>query len=259
MRSVIVLIAAALLLAACRTTVGFDGARLSASDPAPARVSALVARPEGSGPFPAVVLLHSCGGLMPHVAEDWPAFLTGLGFVVVTVDTFGSRGHGPCPNAIDWDYAAFVHDAYGALDWLATQPHVDASRVAVMGFSHGAIAINSILIPWRIRADGGGPDFRAAVALYGHCNNLGLYPQGSIPLMQIAGERDEAFAQSCRSAARHVPDIELHVLPGAHHAFDNAEVSGWTDPYGHAMVYSRAATAQARALTRDFLAKTLGR
>lgn len=250
--------AVVLLLAACAATVGFDSVRIASGDRPPERVSALIARPVGPGPFPAVVLLHTCGGLMPHVSREWPGFLTGLGYVALSVDTFGSRGYGPCPNGMDKDYAAFVRDAYGALDWLAAQPFVDKDRVAVMGFSHGAIAINGVMIPWRIRAEGG-TDFKAAIALYGHCNSVGLYPAGSIPLLEIIGEKDHDFAASCRYAAQVSPQIEVHILPGAHHAFDNARVSGWTDPYGHPMQYSAAATVEARRLTRVFLAKAFQR
>jgi hypothetical protein len=36
--------------------------------------------------------------------------------VALAVDAFGSRGYGICPNGMDKDSAAFVRDAYGALD-----------------------------------------------------------------------------------------------------------------------------------------------
>lgn len=127
----------------------------------------------------------------------------------------------------------------------------------MLGFSHGAIAINSMIVRWRLRAKQGN-DFKAAVALYGHCRDVGLYPEGSIPLLEIVGEKDRSFAQSCKDAGASTRGrIEVHILPGAHHAFDNAEFSGRSDPYGHDMYYSREATERARRLVGEFLARRL--
>ena len=87
------------VLAACQTTsVSFPNARLDARDRDTETVSGLISKPDGKGPFPAVVLLHSCGGFTSHVTSDWPSYLTGLGYVVLSVDTFGSRGFARCPN-----------------------------------------------------------------------------------------------------------------------------------------------------------------
>jgi dienelactone hydrolase len=87
-------LAATTLLVACQSNgVSFANAKLSATGPTPpVRISGLLAKPEGKGPFPAVVLLHTCGGVKPHVSVDWPNYLTGLGHVVLTVDSFGPRG-----------------------------------------------------------------------------------------------------------------------------------------------------------------------
>ena len=55
-------------------------------------------RPEGAGPFPAVVALHGCeslisraGKLRPHLA-DWGERLAAAGLAVIFPDSFGSRG-----------------------------------------------------------------------------------------------------------------------------------------------------------------------
>lgn len=138
---VIALVAFSLALAACQGVVSFPNAPLDASDRKIERVSGLLSKPEGQGPFPTVVILHTCGGFTSHVSQDWPSYLSGLGYVVLSVDTFGSRGYARCPNP----YMArqpYVKDAYGALDYLANQPFVDRNRIAVMGFSMGANHIN---------------------------------------------------------------------------------------------------------------------
>jgi len=249
---VIAAIALSLVLAACGA-VSFPNARLDATDRDVETVSGVLARPDGNGPFPAVVLLHSCGGFTSHVTTDWPNYLSGLGYAVLSVDTFGSRGYQRCPNPLWRAGTTWVKDAYGALDYLAAQTYVDKNRVAVMGFSLGANYINSLIVPGRRRA--GGLDFKAAIAFYGHC---GYYPKGSIPLMEIAAENDPSHRHGCEEAARAYQEIELHVIPGAYHAFDSVEASGKQGAIGERMEYSWQATKKSRELTRAFLAKHLG-
>jgi len=242
-----------LMLAACQTTVSFPAAPLD-NDPATLSISGVLAKPEGSGPFPAVVMLSSCGGLKPHLDAGWPDYFTSLGYVVLGVDTFGSRGYGPCPNPIWWDSFSFVKDAYGALDYLAKQPFIDANRVAVIGFSVGANHINNELISGRVRKPGQ-PDFSAAVAFYGQCGGIGPYPEGSIPLMQVIAEHD-SYSTACKTNIS--PRIEVHVLAGAYHAFDVPGARGQMDPAGNTMIYSASATNEAREYARAFLRKHLG-
>ncbi len=85
------------VLTACGAMVSFQNAKLSESDTI-RTISGLLAKPPGDGPFPAVVLLHTCGGLQPHVITDWPDYLTGLGYVTLSVDSFSPRGIRRCPT-----------------------------------------------------------------------------------------------------------------------------------------------------------------
>ena len=54
-------------------------------------------RPDGDGPFPIVIALHSCGGLGAHseaVApryRDWAEQLLKAGYAVLLPDSYGSR------------------------------------------------------------------------------------------------------------------------------------------------------------------------
>ena len=148
-----------------------------------------------------------------------------------------------------------MKDAYGGLNYLAAQPFVDKNRIAIMGFSRSTNHINSGLISWRVRASSG-VDFKAAIGFYGFCTYIS-YVEGSMPLMQILGEEDKTIVGGCQQAARLYPEIEVHIIPGAYHAFDSAEASGKTGAIGERMEYSRDATRQARGLVRAFLAKHL--
>jgi dienelactone hydrolase len=242
-----------LALAGCHGIVAFRGAPISYDATTP-EVRGILNKPAGDGPFPALVMLHSCGGMQPHLAGGWPQYFNDQGYVFLAVDTFGSRGRGACPNDLWSSSLTFVKDAYGALDYLAAQPFVDPERVAVMGFSIGADHINNALIPWRVRKSGE-RDFKAAIAFYGRCDDIGPYPEGSIPLLEVVAEHDaNAYSWGCTRGSRMSPRIDVRVLRGAYHAFDVAGARG-KDPAGNTMAYSAAATREARELASAFLRK----
>ena len=229
-----------------------------------------LSKPDGDGPFPAVVLLHTCGGFNDWFKEFWPEYLNSLGYVTLAVDSFGPRGFERCnrrlfnikgKNRENRD-RYFARDAYGALDYLATLSYVDKNRVAVMGFSFGAFAGN-YLAGRQLRS----PDklnFRAAVGLYGHCSRLKADDK-MIPLALIHGDQekwlndDERRGPGCKQF-KEKSKVELHILPNTHHAFDNPrhDEIKW-DLAGNTMLYSDKATKRAHAIIKAFLAEHLGK
>jgi dienelactone hydrolase len=50
-----------------------------------------ILRPEGEGPFPAVVLLHGCSGVQES-NHSWAELFRNQGYVAVIVDSLGPRG-----------------------------------------------------------------------------------------------------------------------------------------------------------------------
>lgn len=246
----------AIAVGGCLSAVSGVGFKTSRLDDSGVTVSALSFKPEGQGPFPAVVLLHTCGGYQQHVTQDWPDFLTGLGYYVLTVNSYRPRGYSYCHERRGWALAQAA-DAFGALAHLRTLPEVDAERVAVMGFSAGGIAINEYVISAR-RVWGLAHDFKAAIALYAKCDGvIHRYAEGDMPLLQIAGSLDRYFVSNCRYAAS-VSPVELHVIDGAYHAFDQPQITALrSDNSGNPMLYSYTATREAQQVTRAFLAKHL--
>jgi len=85
----------------------------------------------------AVLLVPGCGGLEDRLL-DWAATLRDWGYVVLALDSLGSRDHGDyCGRLASravFHSGHFVADAFHALAYLAGQDVVAEDRVAVMGW-----------------------------------------------------------------------------------------------------------------------------
>ena len=192
-------------------------------------------RPEGAGPFPAVVGLHGCAGLYDSGGaieghyRDWAEHLTKAGFVVLYPDSYGSRGLGSqCTirhRSVRTDRER-VTDAHAARRWLQAQPFVTPTRVALLGWSTGAISVL-----WTVRRRSAMPkddktDFRSAVALYPGCNRLdNVAWSARIPTLILIGAADDwASAQICQhmvaGARGRSAGTSIIVYPSAYHDFD---------------------------------------
>jgi len=222
-------------------------------------VDGYLTKPEGGGPFPALVHLHGCGGLPPAVKTSadhfWAKRLAAWGYVVLVVDSFTSRHIG---NTCSGESAPRVADAYGALAWLARQPFVDPERVGVIGFSAGGIATLSIAETreFALFEEEAAHRFGAAVAYYPACVTDGNV---RIPTLILIGELDDwTPAARCNAMMkRRKPDspVRLIVYPNAHHVFD-AAIPG-RRYFGHWLEYNAAAAEQASEEVRHFLAEQL--
>lgn len=103
-------------------------------------IRAYLARPEGAGPFPAVIMIHEFYGLRPEILGKAEA-LADEGYVVIAPNLFRSGTTNWIPRAIyqviTADTAQIDADTEAVYQWLATQPDVLADRIAIMGFCFG--------------------------------------------------------------------------------------------------------------------------
>lgn len=216
--------------APCGELVRFVGAPLQ--DRPAAALEGLLLRPTGWGPFPAVVMLHGCSGLLAKGGaiqgklRFWAEHFRDLGYVTLLVDSFTPRGidevctgrHllSPVRDRAD--------DARGGLRYLQGRPDVRPDRVGLVGWSNGAAAALSVLFDQGTAER----DFRAAVAFYPNCTRT--YPGGPdfrpyAPLFVLVGALDDwTPAAPCmalveRARLRGAP-IAIKVYAGAHHSFD---------------------------------------
>jgi dienelactone hydrolase len=215
-------------------------------------------RPEGTGPFPFVVLMHGCGGLHREASwtawvQPWADLLGQHGIGTAVVDSFGPRGVDQvCTGNVAAWAVRRADDAYSARRWPAEQPYVDPKRIAVMGMSNGGRTVLASL-----RTALAHPDpFVAGVALYPGCQN----DVGSTfyaPLLVLIGSADMVTpARFCEQTKRgqpaFAPALELVVYPGGPHAF-HMRLPDRT-VLGMRLGHDAQAEADARRRVIDFLA-----
>ena len=220
-------------------------------------IAGYLAKPAGAGPFPAVVLLHSCLGL-PSNRKAIETALNGAGYVALFVDEFSTRG---LKETCSVDFPQLAPDAFGALAYLARQPDVDGRRIAVVGFSQGADgALAAAASP--SGAAQGVPDglaFRAAAAFYPPCANE-AGQRLAIPTLIVVGAADAVTpAADCRRLADGQPDVRLIVLPGAGHCFDDPAFAGGKRVLGMTLTYDAAAARRGMAELIAFLHEALAK
>jgi dienelactone hydrolase len=244
--TVAALVISAIALSAC--SVPFVGPSMTTTAPGgfSEQIPVTLSKPDGPGPFPAVVIVHDCSGLGPRSSgapDRWARELLGRGYVVLIPDSFTMRGFadGVCTvtstRGIDVSPERRARDAYAALAHLRTLPYVDGSRVGLMGGSHGgSTTLASMIAPEsdadllaRERRAG----FAAAVALYPGCvasrrtwSDSGVY-RPVAPLLILIGDKDDwTPAEPCRKlteAALHAGyPVTIKIYPGAYHSFDSS-------------------------------------
>ena len=59
-------------MAACSVTTGVSFPNAPLGSGSTQQINGFLAKPEGNGPFPAVILLHTCGGVENHTKRVWP-------------------------------------------------------------------------------------------------------------------------------------------------------------------------------------------
>lgn len=257
-------------LAAEPLAVTYDNAPLDGKPTT--QIAGKLKLPDGSGPFAAVVLIHSCGGLEDNVTTDWPEYLTGQGYAAFTPNILGSRHIASACTGRAVPVEEIMRDVYGALQFLAKQPAIDASRIHTIGFSWGGWNVLEALRDQTQRqlTAQGGPTFAGGVAVYPYCNSIrneskrGQVPTFSRPALIIGAEKDDwtpvADCKAVIEGQGQPARARMDVIAGAHHGFDQLTVDG--RGVGMRRVYSRytldpdkAATEKARAMVKAFLEK----
>jgi dienelactone hydrolase len=241
-------------------------------------------KPEGDGPFPALVLLHQCGGLRNASGRWqnqsmllWAQKAVERGYVVLQLDTLGPRGaDSVCfgPKA-DVNFFRGTKDAFQAADHLSKLPYVDAKRIGMAGYSWGAMVALTVSSKAWASALAIGPRFAATVSFYPGCPRISppTGPSYDIaqldidrPHLTLMGELDnETPPSDCISrleAAKTLgAPVEWHLYPTATHCWDCANLHNVSkvDIRGSRVTYQydKAITSDSETRLFEFLAKNM--
>jgi dienelactone hydrolase len=230
-------------------------------DGASAAIQGYLTKPKGAGPFPAVILLHSCLGL-PANRQAIASTIARWGYVALFVDDFATRG---IKQTCAVDFPEGVSDAFGALLYLANLPYVDSTRIAAIGYSQGAdtalkIAASRSASAFAIPRD---LTFKAAAAFYPPCANESTAALAIPTLILIGASDDVTPAADCARLARSQPsdrsDVKLVIYPGAYHLFDDPNLADGMRLFGMWLKYDPKAAQESKSELRNFLATKLAR
>lgn len=246
----------------------------------------LLLKPDGHGPFPAVMLGHQCGGLVfsktnPQAANwsmlDWAKRFHEAGYVTLLIDFMGSRGaqqvcQGPQAGVT---LGRTVKDFYQSADYLRKLPYVKPDQVAMVGYSQGALIAllnNSKGFREEFRQNRG---FDAYVSFYPPCRIMSLGPNRFLidvvqkdmekpHLFLLGGADKETPASDCEQLLAPIQAtgqaVRLHTYPNETHCWDCKSLNGFTKPGRLGAVtytYSEAATLDSFERTKAFLRESL--
>lgn len=206
-------------------------------------ISNTIFKPKGEGPFPAIVLLHNCGGITGNerALRYWIEEGIKEGYAVLVVDSMrGAKNN--CYPPLPVNIWRRTKDAFDALSHIKRLSYIDPRRTAVMGFSQGAMV--GTLVSSREVADAFSPRqrFAAVVSLYPMCYiswPLGIYsleylrPDTDTPLLVLMGGMDnETPTADCLPRLQALKDmgapVEWHLYSEATHCWDCVDLDGFS-------------------------------
>ena len=190
--------------------------------------------PDGSGPFPAVIALHTSGGFktVKHLLQRY----VDDGFAVYAPDFFTK--HGLTPRTRMKTFSTYRKNIEKELseivDLMKNDPKIKKKNLFAVGFSNGGFWVGYLT---------GNAEVNAGVSHYGVWKaNMGReitnpYPmkyfsKSSTPILALHGEDDGTQRMKfVEQAWDEVKDrggrLETHVYSGADHAWDRTDSKKW--------------------------------
>ena len=224
--------------------------------------------PQGPGPFPGVLVLHTSGGTESEV-EEYAEASAREGFAALAVDYFAARG--ASTNSPNNDWPGQVADLSAAVGYLFSRSEVKKDGVGAVGFSLGALRA--------MQVSGGRPDVKAVVGYYGPYDPMqrlwvpaasrARAPSAlqeaariSATVLLLHGDRDletplgeaQAMAKAMKDAGK---SVELVIYSKAGHRFNFKRGQGRLDRGGAVRSFDPEATTDAFRRTVAFLRQQL--
>lgn len=188
---------------------------------------AYVARPDGPGPHPAVLIAPTIRG-PSDLERQVAARLAGLGYVAAVIDVYGADKRDMAPevaraemNALLADRALLRERLLAALAFVRGLDGVDTGRVAAIGYCFGGLCALDI-------ARTGTSDVVAVTSIHGIFERpeLGLQPPITAKVLVLHGWDDplakpDAVLGLAEELTAAGADWQLHAYGHVGHAFTN--------------------------------------
>lgn len=189
------------------------------------QIEGYLARPDGEGPWPGIVIIHEIYGLNDNIRDIARRFAN-EGYLALAVDLFTGRNRAICMfrfmgqmllKSLD---NGSLNDLKETLTYLSTQPGIDKERLGAIGFCMGG----GFAIAWACTDDrlkaiapfyGANPRPLAAVARM--CPVVGSYPGKDFTTPQ--GQKLDTILD------QHNIPHDIKIYPNAQHSFFNDQGS----------------------------------
>jgi carboxymethylenebutenolidase len=210
-------------------TISFTDPRIKASYvtyPSPGgnadKVRGYLVQPAGSGPWPAVLVIHENRGLNPYI-EDVARRAAVEGFLALAPDGLSPLGGYPGNDdegramQAKLDQAKLRQDMLNGANWLKSH-QLSTKKLGATGFCWGGGTTNFL-------AAAMGPALQAGVPYYGAAADTASVPGIKAPLLAHLAESDPrinemypTFEQELKKAGVR---YEIYSYPGTQHGFHN--------------------------------------
>jgi len=212
-------------------------------------VHAILYKPAGDGPFPALVVIHEWWGLNDWVKQQADRFAQ-LGYVALAIDLYrGQVATTPdeaheIMRGVPEDRAQ--RDLLAAVKYLSSLNTVNAKRIGTIGWCMGGGYALDLAV-----AD---PRLRVAVINYGHlASDDATLKKIHASILGIFGGQDRGippadvkkFQKQMQGLNK---KVDIHIFPDAGHAFENPN---------NTQGYRKGDAEQAEKITERFLASNL--
>lgn len=232
----------------------------------PPSLPAYVARPQGPGPYPVVIVVNEIFGLHAYI-QDVCRRLARQGYVAMAPGYFARAGDPATMTGFPeimavvraTPHAQVMADTGAALTWLGSQPWADIARAGITGFCWGGTVV------WMACT---AHDFKAGGAFYGRMvapsqnaeadRRWPVEIAGELrcPVLGFYGDQDQGIpldtVEQMRAAllAAGRIDSEIIVYPGADHGF-HADYRPMYDAAAATDAWTRLSTLFAERLGGD--------
>ena len=198
---------------------------------------AVLARPEGAGPHPAVVVIMEAFGLVPHI-QAVAERLAAAGYVAIAPDVYYRQlpdnkvSYDQLPRAIELmqtvDDAKFIEDLRATLSFLRGRPEV-SDKIGITGFCMGGRL--SFLVACALPGE-----ISACASFYGGgiVSQLSQADAIACPVYLFFGDKDafiplEQVREIDAKLAELGTDYKLKTYEGAEHGFFCDERESYQD------------------------------